>query len=264
MRTVLGVLGISGLSSGLQWGRFPMPTQLGLTELMHRVETAAMAGSSSSAATTTGTTTGGVADDIKTLIDSVQKKTQDTQKLVDAHLLELDKANGEIGKAVTQAQTNEHNRIGLVKEYNQGVITLNQLLVEMTTGSQQINDVISTANRVKRNLAKDIQIINDAITVTNDWMVKMDNWVTFVKAETSEIDDAQANLVKWGDSTKTNINVHEIAAIKLAREAYDLETEITDMSNFLLSTGKMLGYSPQTLTMAEAAGGLGWSYTYWS
>ena len=236
-----------------------MPTQLGMSELMVRVKGADGASQSGGSSGSVG-----IVDAINAVVQAAADQLGRSQRVVEAHANELAVTDGLITQSITQVETNENNRIALVKEYNQGVLGLNQMLVEMTTGSQQINDVISLANRVKNNLATDIHIINDAITVTNDWMVKMDNWVTFVKQETHEIDEAQANLVKWGDATKNNMNLHEVAAIKLAREAYDMETEISDMSNFLLSTGKLMGYAPQTLSMAEAAGGLGWAYSYWS
>lgn len=246
------MLGMVPVGLGLQWGRFPVPQQLGMTELMGRLQTAPVS------------TPVGLADQINALIQSASEKVANSQSVVAAQLNELNVTNGIINRTIAQVEANEEARIAQVKEYNKNVLALNGVLVEMTTGSQQINDVIATANRVKKNIANDIKRINDAISVTNDWMVKMDAWVAFVKEEVKEIDQAQANLVRWGDATKNNINLHEVAAVKLAREAFDLETQISSMTNLLLSSGKLLGYTPSTLTIAEAAGGLGWSYTYWS
>ncbi len=244
-----------GLVNGLQWGRFPIPKQLGFTEFQGRLQTADA---------TTGTTPMGLTDEINTVIQASASSVNQSQTLVNAQLNELNVTSQLVTKTVNQVTENEADRIVLIKEYNKNVLSLNAILVDMTTGAQQINDVIAVANRIKTNIANDIRKINDAITVTNDWMVKMDSWVAFVKDETQQIDQAQANLVSWGDSTKTNINLHEVAAVKLAREAYDLETQISDTSNLLLATGGLIGYTPKTLTMAEAAGGLGWQYTYWS
>ena len=240
---------------GLQWGRFPIPNQLGLTEIRGRLQTT----DSSSP-----TTSLGLADQVNAVIQAAAASVGQSQSLVNAQLNELNVTNDLVSRTVNQVTQNEGDRVSLVKEYNKNVLSLNSILVDMTTGAQQINDVIAVANRVEKNVANDIKKINDAINVTNDWMVKMDSWVAFVKEETSQIDQAQANLVTWGDATKNNINLHEVAAIKLAREAYDLETQISEMSNFLLGTGGLIGYTPTTLTMAEASGGLGWHYSYWS
>jgi hypothetical protein len=253
MRIVIAAL--LSVASGLQWGRFPVPTQIALTEHMGRLQTADVSSPSSSK---------GILDQIDDVIQTAASNVQQSQTIVTAQLSELNVMNGMINQTVMLVQNNERVRIALIKDFNKNVMSLNSALVDMTTGAQQINDVISMANRIKTNLANDIKKINDAINVTNDWMVKMDSWVAFVKDETHQIDEAQANLVRWGDTTKNNINLHEVAAMKLAREAYDLETEISDMSNYLLATGRLLGYTPSVLTMAEAAGGLGWAYTYWS
>jgi len=91
----------------------------------------------------------------------------------------------------------------------------------------------------------------------NDWMVKMDAWVVFVRDETTQIDQAQANMLNWGEATKNNINTHEVSAMRLAREAYDIETDISQMNNLLLGTGQLMGYTPKTITIAQANGGLG-------
>ena len=117
---------------------------------------------------------------------------------------------------------------------------LNQNLVDMTTGSQQINDVIAVSNRIKTNLVSDINTLNNAIMVVNDWMVKMDAWVVFVRDETTQIDQAQANMLNWGEATKNNINTHEVSAMRLARQAYDIETDISQMNNLLLGTGQLM------------------------
>ena len=236
------------------WGRFPVPTQLGLTELVGRLQ----------ADSTTNTTALSLTDQINALISSASGKVAQSQALVTAQLNELTVAGQTVNRTVAQVATNEAARISIIKEYNKDAMVLNQLLVEMTTGAQQVNDVIGVANRVKKNLAADIRRVNEAIAVTNDWMVKMDSWVSFVTDETAQIDQAQANLLAWGDATRENVNLHEVAAQKLGREAYDLETQIIEVSNLLLSTGAMMGYTPSTLTIAEASGGLGWDYTYWS
>jgi hypothetical protein len=165
---------------------------------------------------------------------------------------------------VTQVESNENGRVGIIKEHNKQVMEMNQALIDMTTGSQQINDVISVANRIKTNLANDIRKLNEAIMVTNDWMVKMDSWVVFVQDEAHQIDNAQANLLKWGDVTKENINTHEVSAVKLARAAYDLETQIMQVNNFLLGTGELMGYTPTTLSIPEAAGGIPSILSFWS
>jgi hypothetical protein len=254
MKCFLGALVLVPMTAGLRWGRLPVPTQLGLTERMGRLETTGTAASSAL----------GLADQINAIVQEAANSVNQSQAIVSAQLNELAVTNSMINQTVQLVESNEQVRIALIKEYNKNVLSLNGVLVEMTTGAQQVNDVIATANRIKTNIANDIKKINDAIAVTNDWMVKMDSWVAFVKDETQQIDQAQANLVSWGDATKTNINLHEVAALKLAREAFDLETKISSTNNFLLGTAKMLGYNPSTLTIAEATGGLGWAYTYWS
>ena len=236
------------------WGKYPTPSQIGLSELVGRLQTM----------TDTNTTSLSLSDQINALIESAATQVSKSQSLIGAQLNELNVASDIVNRTVIQVEANEAARISIIREYNKNALGFNQILIDMTSGSQQINDVISVANRIKKNLANDIRRINEAISVTNDWMVKMDAWVSFVLDETTQIDQAQANLLKWGDATKNNINLHEVAAMKLGREAYDLETEIIDMSNFLLSTGKMMGYTPATLSIPEAAGGLGWSYTSWS
>ena len=236
------------------WGRFPLPHQLGFSQLVNQLQTDV----------TTNTTSLTLIDQINALINSSAQKVAQSQSLVTAQLNELSVERGTVNKTVGQVANNEATRISIIREYNKDALALNNLLVDMTGGSQQINDVIGVANRVKKNLAADIQRVNEAIAVTNDWMVKMDSWVNFVTDETNQIDAAQANLLKWGDATKDNINLHEVAEVKLGRETYDLETEIVQLSNYLLSTAQMLGYTPNTLTIAEAAGGLGWNYTFWS
>ena len=250
------LLVVVGLANGLEWGRYRVPSRLGLTELVSRLE---HAGTSVSAAAP-----GGLADQINALIQSASEIISRTESLVLAQQSELNVTNNLVSQTISQVEANENNRIAAIKEYNKNVLTLNAILTDMTTGSQQINDVISLANRVKKNLANDIVSINEAIGVTNDWMVKMDSWIAFVKDETEQVDQAQASLVSWGDSTGVNVNLHEVAAVKLAREVYDIETSISAATNFLLGTGNMLGYTPQSLTVVEAAGGLGWSLSPWS
>lgn len=247
---------ISTIAAGKfnRWGRFPIPTQLGLSELVGQLQTDV----------TTNTTDLSLTDQINVLISSSSDTVDKCQSLVAAQLNELTIAGQTVNRTVTQVEANEEARISVIKEYNKDVLGMNNILVEMSSGSQQVNDVIGVANRVKKNLAEDIRRVNEAIAVTNDWMVKMDAWVNFVTDETVQIDQAQANLLKWGDATKDNINLHEVAAVKLGRETYDLETQIIEIGNLLLASGAMMGYTPTTLTMAEATGGLGWSYTYWS
>lgn len=245
------------VAQALEWGRYRIPTRLGLTELVTRLQDAGTNVSSLA-------TSGGLVDQINQVIQSASNTVSKTQSLVAAQQSELNVTNNLVNQTITQVEANENNRIAAIKEYNKNVLSLNGILSDMTTGSQQINDVISMANRVKNNLAHDLNSINEAIAVTNDWMVKMDSWIAFVKDETQQVDQAQASLVSWGDSTGSNINLHEVAAVKLAREVYDLETNISSTANFLLATGQMLGYTPQTLTVVEASGGLGMPYTPWS
>lgn len=237
-----------------RWGKLALPHQLGLTELVTKL----------SKSGTTNTTSLSLADQIQAYMLSTAQQLARSQTLVSAQLNELAVASDIVNRTTAQVELNEQARISIIKTYNENALLSNQILVDMTTGSQQINDVISVANRIKGNLATDIARLNEAISVTNDWMVKMDAWVVFVLDETTQIDQAQANLLQWGDATKENINTHEVAAMKLAREAYDLETQIVELNNMLLSTGSLLGYTPATLSIPDAAGGFGWTYSYWS
>lgn len=243
-------------ASGLEWGRYRVPTRLGFSELVTRLHDAGAQVSSEGPR--------GLVDQINQLIQSASNTVSKSQGLVAAQQSELNVTNTLVNQTITQVEENENKRIAAIKEYNKNVLSLNMILTDMTSGSQQLNDVISMANRVKKNLADDIANINEAISVTNDWMVKMDSWIAFVKDETQQVDQAQASLVSWGDFTGSNINLHEVAAVKLARQVYDLETNISATTNFLLGTGAMLGYTPQSLTVVEAAGGLGWSLSPWS
>ena len=255
MKTYIILAGVLAQTSALtRWGQHPLPSQFGLSELMGR-----LADSS-----TTTTTQLGLVDQINAIISQTAEKVGRSQSLAAAQLNELNVTTGIINQSISLVESNEHKRIALIKEHNKNVLQLNQVLTEMTTGAQQMNDVISLGNRVKKNLAQDLRRLNEAIGVTNDWMVQMDSWATFVRAEKTKIDAAQGALVSWGDGTKNNLNLHEVAAVKLAREAYDLESDISGMTNLLLSTGKILGYTASTLTIPEASGGLGWQYTYWS
>ena len=242
-------------SEALQWGRFPIPAQLRLTQVGSQLQTADAS---------TGSGTKSIVERINDIIESANTKIQNSQTLVTAQTSQLDTTEKEVEKTITAVTNNEEARIQCVKDYNKNAISLNGILVDMTTGTQQINDVISVANRVQTNLNNDIKKINEAISVTNDWLVKMDNWVTFVKSETEQIDTAQANLITWGDSVRKNINTHEEAALSLAKTGDDLETQVSDLNNVLLATGALLGYKPATLTIAEASGGFGWLYTAWS
>jgi len=255
MRGILGILVIVDASRhAWGWGRFSIPKPLGLHQLVSELQSD----------NTTATTALSIPDQINALILSASDAIAHSQTLVNAQLNELGVAEKIVNQTVAQVEANEDARVGIIKEYNKEVMEMNQGLVDMTTGSQQVNDVISVANRIKTNLANDIRKLNDAIMVVNDWMVKMDAWVVFVKDEVTQIDVAQANLLKWGDTTKDNINTHEVTAIKLAREAYDLESQILQTNNFLLGTGEMMGYTPSTLNIPEAAGGLGDAFSFWS
>jgi hypothetical protein len=251
---IFGLFILVSSTDALSWGKFPLPRQMGLSELVTKL----------SQSGTTNTTSMSMADEINTLMETIKVKVNQSQTLVAAQLNELSVASELVNRTVAQVEVNEQARISIIKTYNQNAVQSNQMLVDMTTGAQQINDNIAVSNRIKSNLATDIVRINDAISVTNDWMVKMDAWVAFVLDETTQIDQAQANLLQWGDATKENMNTHEVAALKLAREAYDLETQIVEVNNIVLGTGALLGYTPATLSIPDAAGGFGWSYSYWS
>lgn len=249
---VLSILAIAHQVAG--WGRYPMPQDLGLTELMSRLQDAGAPATSNM----------GLVDQINQLVIESADTVSKSQNLVEGHMKELYVTYGIVNKTIEQVAVNEANRIALIRDYNKNALSLNRIHTDMTTGAQQINDVLSMSQRTKKNLHDDIRRINDAIDVTNDWLVKMDEWASFVRSEKSKIDEAQAGLVKWGDRTKQNLNLHEVSATKLAREAYDLETQISDLTNIVLSCGELLGYKPKTLTIPEVSGGLGWEYTFWS
>ena len=230
-----------------RWGKYPLPRSLGLYELVGQLQTS----------DSTNTSTLSVSDQINAIIGDAAKSIANSQQLVTAQLNELAVTQQMVNQTVDQMETNEDARVAIIKQYNNNAMLLNQNLVDMTTGSQQINDVIAVSNRIKTNLVSDINTLNNAIMVVNDWMVKMDAWVVFVRDETNQIDQAQANLLNWGEVTKNNINTHEVSAMKLAREAYDIETDISQMNNLLLGTGQLMGYVPKTLTITQASGGLG-------
>jgi hypothetical protein len=255
MLKICGLIAISmPLVYGVGWGRFNVPKPIGLHQLVTELQT------------NNGTAVSGlgISDQINALIEAAGSAISHSQSLVDAQLHELEAAEKIVNQTVAQVEANENARVGVIKEYNKEVMEMNQALIDMTTGSQQVNDVISVANRIKTNLANDIRRLNEAIMVVNDWMVKMDSWVVFVKDESASIDMAQANLLKWGDTMKGNINTHEVSAVKLAREAYDLETQIMQCNNFLLGTGELMGYTPETLSIPEAAGGVPSVLSFWS
>jgi hypothetical protein len=247
MKIVL--LGIWGLVDGVEtkWGKYPLPRSLGLYQLVGQLQ----------ADDSTSTTTLSVTDQINAIIAEAAQSIANSQQVVTAQLKELSVTEQMVNQTVDQMETNEDARVSLIKQYNNNAMSMNQNLVDMTTGSQAINNVISVSNRVKTNLVSDINTLNNAIMVVNDWMVKMDAWVVFVTDETNQIDGAQASLLDWGEATKNNINTHEVSAMKLAREAYDIETQISQMNNLLLGTGRLLNYVPTTLTMPQASGGLG-------
>ncbi len=253
-RPLLALPAILAGPAPTRWGKLNLPRQIGLSELVSKL----------SRSDTTNTTSLSLADEISAYMTTTAEQVAKSQTLVAAQLSELSVAEDIVSRTTSQVELNEDARIAIVKTYNDNALQSNQLLVEMTTGSQQINDVISVANRIKGNLATDISRLNDAISVTNDWLVKMDAWVAFVLDETTQIDQAQASLLAWGDSTRDNCNTHEVAAMKLAREAYDVETQIVELNNLLLSTGALMGYTPSTLSITDAAGGFGWTYSYWS
>lgn len=230
-----------------KWGKYPLPRSLGLYQLVNQLQTD----------DSTSTTTLSVSEQINAVITSAANSIKNSDQLVKAQLKELNVTQQMVNQTVDQIETNEDARVALIKQYNNNAMSMNQNLVDMTTGSQQINDVISVSNRVKTNLVSDINTLNNAIMVVNDWMVKMDAWVVFVRDETNQIDQAQANLLNWGEATKNNVNTHEVSALKLAREAYDIETQISQMNNLLLGTGKLMRYTPTTLTIPQASGGLG-------
>jgi hypothetical protein len=255
IKAILALGAVVAGVQGLQWGRLPMPTQLRLAQVGHKLQMADAE---------TGGATPGLIDQIDAVVETAAGHVKKSETLVTGLDKELNKTMDLVTTTVSKLTENEVQRISLIKDFNFNAISLNGILVDMTTGTQQINDVISMANRIKTNMASDIKKINDAIGVTNDWLVKMDNWVTFVTTETKQIDEAQANLVKWGDLAKENINTHNLATVRLAKEGDDLETQISDLNSALLATGAMIGYTPTTLTMAEATGGFGWLYTTWS
>lgn len=230
-----------------KWGKYPLPRSLGLYELVGQLQ----------ASDSTNTSTLSVSDQINEIMGSASKSIANSQQLVSAQLNELSVTQQMVNQTVDQMETNEDARVAIVKQYNNNAMLLNQNLVDMTTGSQQINDVIAVSIRIKTNLVSDINTLNNAIMVVNDWMVKMDAWVVFVRDETTQIDQAQANMLNWGEATKNNINTHEVSAMRLARQAYDIETDISQMNNLLLGTGQLMGYTPKTITIAQANGGLG-------
>jgi hypothetical protein len=236
------------------WRGLSIPKPLGLSELMNRLQDA----------TTTQVSNAGLVDQINQLISESAATISRSQNLVNGHLKELNVTNDIVNKTMLQVDENEAYRLALIRQYNKVALGLNSVQTDMMTGAQQINDVLGLSQRIKTNLANDIKRINDAINVTNDWLIKMDEWMTFMRSESDKIDQAQAGLVKWGDATKQNLNLHEVSATKLARETFDLETQISDVANVLLSSGNLIGYQPKTYTLPEVSGGLGWEYTFWS
>ena len=68
------LLVVLGLANGLEWGRYRVPSRLGLTELVSRLE---HAGTSVSAAAP-----GGLADQINALIQSASEIISRTESLV--------------------------------------------------------------------------------------------------------------------------------------------------------------------------------------
>jgi hypothetical protein len=236
------ILLLPTLSLAVQYNRLSYPSPLHLSELVNRL-------------TEPSSPSVSLDDRIRAVILSAGWKIGNATDLVSAQLRELNLTESNLNKTVSSVESNENARQTCIVEYNSAALHLNQLINDMTLGSQQINDVIGLTNRVKATLHSDITKINEAIDVTNDWLVRMDSWVSFVSAETSQIDGAQAKLLDWGDKTRQNVNFHEVAFLQLGRDTLNLGTDIASLQNSILAMGNALGYTPATLTITEAAGG---------
>ncbi|KAF4676197.1 hypothetical protein FOL47_006588 [Perkinsus chesapeaki] len=193
--------------------------------------------------------------------ETINRQLHGVRKVEAGHWDELNRTHYNIHSTRVQQENNEKSRQACLVANNEASVELNNLLRDMISGAEQINDDVATANKVKRRMEMDIAKFNDRISSLDAWLVNMDKWTKFVLDQTAHLDRAQARLLRWGDETKGTLNTHEVSMVKLGREIFNLETSILSVQETLMAAAARVGYKPVMLTIPEAGGGNDWLYT---
>ena len=196
-----------------------------------------------------------VADETQPVVDQVNDTLTNTEVLINSQAQELYFTSQAVNRSVTHVGNNEDARQACLITFNTGAISLNAVLSGMVTGAQLINNVIDVANSAKTMIATDIKRLNRDINVLDMWGPIMTNWANFVETQTTLLDAGQSQIVTWGEKTQSTINQQKVSIILLAREIFNLETDILTMQEQLNSVASVFNYSPMTITVAEAAQG---------
>ena len=187
------------------------------------------------------------------IVDSVAASLATTSDLINAQMTELQISLDSVNKSLIHVESNEDARQACILSFNNAAVSSNKILSGMVTGAQLVNHAIDTANKVKRTVTSDIAKLNNNIDVLDKWMDKMSSWSEFIGSEAAAINLAQTQLITWGDETKNTINMHEVGIIELGLEVFNLETSILNWQTNLNTVGQLIGFEPDTLSLAVAA-----------
>ncbi|KAF4732671.1 hypothetical protein FOZ63_022290 [Perkinsus olseni] len=193
--------------------------------------------------------------------EAIKRQLNGVQRIEAGHWDELNRTHYNIQSTRTQQENNEKSRQACLVANNEASVELNNLLRDMISGAEQVNDDVATANKVKRRMELDLSKFNDRISSLDAWLLNMDKWTKFVLDQTTTLDRAQARLLRWGDETRSTLNTHEVGVVKLGREMFNLETSILSLQETIMSAAGTVGYKPLILTIPEAGGGNDWLYT---
>ncbi len=97
----------------------------------------------------------------------------------------------------------------------------------------------TSSNRIRGRFTVELQKINNHVGVIDDWLIKMDSWVSFVEEEAGHLDRSQARLIKWGDGTYDVMNLHEVALVRVRINLYSTVVGEYDCKFPMFSNGSI-------------------------
>lgn len=165
------------------WGRYPDPLSMEPSHNSHlsalvsklssysfATDTAPVSSSNTSASVGSLPVNGnGNSDSLIARIDAAitnaNVQLTSTDSMVNAQLQELQAASSIVNKSIQQVLANENGRQAIILQYNSLAVQLNDVTADMTTGAQQINNIVSIGNRIKRTINDDVTKCNEAISV---------------------------------------------------------------------------------------------------
>ncbi|EEQ98102.1 hypothetical protein Pmar_PMAR002381 [Perkinsus marinus ATCC 50983] len=169
---------------------------------------------------------------LDTIETSIKSQLHGVQRIETGHWDELNRTHYNIQSTRIQQENNEKSRQACLVSNNEASVELNNLLRDMISGAEQVNDDVATANKVKRRMELDLSKFNDRISSLDAWLLNMDKWTKFVLDQTGN-----------------------------RREMFNLETSILTLQETIMSAAGSVGYKPMLLTIPEAGGGNDWLYT---